>query len=38
MIVGGDNMPSRENLTKLAESSLTLETVRILINLKWEPQ
>ena len=38
MIVGGDNMPSRENLTKLAESSFTLETVRILINLKWEPQ
>ena len=38
MIVGGDNTPSRENLTKLAESSFTLETVRILINLKWEPQ
>lgn len=34
MIVGGDNMPSRENLTKLAESSFTLETIRILINLE----
>ena len=34
MIVGGDNMPSKDNLTKLADSSFVLETIRILNKLR----
>lgn len=34
MIAGGDDMPSKGNLTKLADSSFVLETIRILNKLR----